>query len=195
MLVLRVLKDKISKLFIALLYIKGLTYCWCVVGDFNETLRQQDKWGGKAINRLRSSRFWTCVNNCNLIDLGFKGSRYTYSNHWKRTKGLILERIDRCFVSNEWLEHYPNVFVTHLPKSHSDHNPLIINLCLKSRSIHNKPFRLESYWLEHHEFKDILSNSWLNRDLTSAANHFKDNVINWSSLTFGDIFQKKEAFS
>lgn len=40
----------------------------------------------------------------NLIDLGYKGCKYTWPNHQKRIKNLILERLDSVFVSNDWLD-------------------------------------------------------------------------------------------
>lgn len=67
---------------------------WLIGGDFNEVLTANDKWGGRHVNNNRADIFWSCINNCNLFDLGFKGSKYTWSN--KRTRNdLILERLDR----------------------------------------------------------------------------------------------------
>lgn len=50
---------------------------WLIAGDFNEILSQQDKRGSLPINISRNSEFWSCINHCNLLDLDFKGSRYT----------------------------------------------------------------------------------------------------------------------
>lgn len=52
-------------------------------GDFNEITCQADKCGGNPINRARANRFINCTNYCGVIDLGFKGSHYTWSNHRK----------------------------------------------------------------------------------------------------------------
>ncbi|XP_070007321.1 uncharacterized protein LOC142165479 [Nicotiana tabacum] len=84
---------------------------WLIGGDFNDVLTQDKKWGGRNISRNRTSRFWLCINYCNLIDLEFKGCRYTWSNHRNRRHGLILERLDRCLVNEAWLELYPLVMV------------------------------------------------------------------------------------
>lgn len=99
---------------------------WLVAGDFNDILRQEEKFGGRKINRSRSSRFWSCVNFYNLVDLGFKGSRYTWSNHRRNNNRLILDRLDHCFANEEWLVNYPNESITHLPKTNSDHNLLLV---------------------------------------------------------------------
>lgn len=118
------------------------TDLWFVAGDFNDILSQQDKWGGNTINCSRSSRFWSCINHCNLIDLGFKGSSYTWSNHRKHHKGLILERLDRCFSNGNWLDQYLNVSITHLPKTHLDRNPLIVKLSSHNSFPTNRSFSI-----------------------------------------------------
>lgn len=85
------------------------------------------KMGGRPYNISRAHKLLNCINYCNLLDLGFKGSRYTWSNHRFR-EGLILERLDRYCPNKEWLFHYENVGVTHLPRTHSDHSPILLNL-------------------------------------------------------------------
>lgn len=43
-------------------------------------MKSSDKFGGNRISLSRSYLFWNCINHCNLIDLGFKDSKYTWSN-------------------------------------------------------------------------------------------------------------------
>lgn len=167
------------------------TDLWFRAGDFNDILTQQDKWEGISINYSHSSRFWSCVNHCNLINLVFKGCRYTWPNHRKHSKGLILERLDRCFSNSSWLDYYPNVSITHLPKTHSDHNSLLVKLSSQNNPLSHKSFRLEKYWLDHPEFQNIIRSSWQNRNLSEAISHFKDKATSWSNTTFGDFPHKK----
>lgn len=72
---------------------------WFLGGDFNKVISQQDKWGRRPINRNRASRFQSCINHYNLIDLSFKGAKYTWSNHRHTRSDLILERLDRCYIN------------------------------------------------------------------------------------------------
>ncbi|XP_075077480.1 uncharacterized protein LOC142164157 [Nicotiana tabacum] len=88
---------------------------WLVGGDFNDVLMSDVKWGGRPINNTRASQIWNCINKCKLLDLGFKRCKYNWSNCRKRSTGLIMERLDRCFVNDEWLSIYPNAIVNHLP--------------------------------------------------------------------------------
>ena len=69
---------------------------WLLLEDFNKVLTGEDKFGGKSINLNRALDFKDCLDTCNLLDLGFFGPKYTWSNRRQLTD-LILERIDRCF--------------------------------------------------------------------------------------------------
>lgn len=99
---------------------------------------------GRPISRIRSSRFLSCINHCSLLELGFNGAKYTWSNHRRSHNELILERLDRCFVNESWLEYDPNAIVTHLPKTYSDHNALLIPLFQPSRIPKQRIFRIET---------------------------------------------------
>ena len=60
-----------------------------------------------------------------MIDLGFLGPRYTWSNHHPLSH-LIQERIDRAYANADWNVLYPDASVKHLKRAHSDHNPILI---------------------------------------------------------------------
>ena len=53
---------------------------WIIAGDFNEVLTDNDKFGGRAVNATRSLLFKDCLDSCNMVDLGFSGPRFTWSN-------------------------------------------------------------------------------------------------------------------
>lgn len=48
--------------------------------DFNEVLEVKDKLGGAPINFNRANNLRQCLDQYNMIDLGFKGSTYTLTN-------------------------------------------------------------------------------------------------------------------
>lgn len=74
---------------------------WVIAGDFNEPLVEEDKFGGRAVSMNRSLQFKDCIDKCNMVDLGFLGPRFTWSNG-KEIFALIQERIDRFFVNLDW---------------------------------------------------------------------------------------------
>ncbi|GAU43270.1 hypothetical protein TSUD_36200 [Trifolium subterraneum] len=70
---------------------------WCIIGDFNDLLSQADK----------------------------KGSSVT----WIKSRGTpheIEERLDRAMASTSWLQLFPQVRLTNLLASYSDHSPILL---------------------------------------------------------------------
>lgn len=59
---------------------------WLLGGDFNEIIFTSEKFEGRVINIVRANLMLECFNFCNLIDLGYRGSRYTWTN--KMSQGL-----------------------------------------------------------------------------------------------------------
>lgn len=159
-----------------------------IAGDFNEILNQQDKQGGRKINSRRCNNFWNCLNNCNIIDLEFKGCKQTWSNHRRERNDLILEKIDQDFANKEWIVKYPNAQVTHLPKTHYDHNPFVITLIKPYLENQFKTFRLKKFLLEYPDFKNLVERCWINKDFSNASSLFEIEAKLWSRNTFGNIF-------
>lgn len=97
-----------------------------------------------------------------------------------------MERLDRVFANVQWLDLFPNSKILHLPKTHSDHSPLLINLnsCRKPRG--PRPFRLGKFWINHPSFKDVVKSCWIDNNLIQATNQLRDSSLSWSRTTFGD---------
>ena len=51
-------------------------------GDFNEIIRQGEKLGGAIRNRRQMQLFRDVLDECGFLDLGFLGSRFTWSKHF-----------------------------------------------------------------------------------------------------------------
>jgi hypothetical protein len=86
---------------------------------------------------------WVASLSIGMIDLGFSGNPYTWSNH-RQGHGLIKERLDRGIVSSTWLHAFPAISDTHLPDYTSDHNPLLLDTAIPSPSL-SRPFRFEEF--------------------------------------------------
>lgn len=54
-----------------------ITLPWLVCGDFNEVTNASEKLGGNPIKNNRVSAFVKCINEMNMLDLGFTGPRFT----------------------------------------------------------------------------------------------------------------------
>lgn len=164
-----------------------------VVGDFNEIFKSSEKFRGNCINHNRPTLFWDCINQSNLVDLGFKGSKFTWTNKRFRNKGsLILEGLDRCLANHSWIDLFPKASVTYLPRTHSNHSPMLITIS-KHNIISSKPFRMETIWCSHPTFPDMVKGTFLgNTDLTQATTNFQPIITSWNREIFGNLFQKKK---
>ena len=100
---------------------------WVIASDFNEVLMGEDKFGGRPVNIHKALQFQEYLNSCRMIDIGYSGSRYTWSNNRPMT-GLIHERIDRVFVNATWNGLYPEACVRHLERSHLDHCLVLLSI-------------------------------------------------------------------
>ena len=72
---------------------------WLCYGDFNEIIRQDEKLGGTRRPHNQMQQFREVMDECGFMDMGFEGSKYTWSKHFEN--GIsIWERLDRCLVTN-----------------------------------------------------------------------------------------------
>nr|XP_023881746.1 uncharacterized protein LOC111994120 [Quercus suber] len=165
---------------------------WIMAGDFNEPLVQDDKFGGRGISVNRSLSFKDCLDFCSMVDMGFSGPRYTWTNK-RDVNNLILERIDRFFMNPDWCVLYPEAKVTHLPRCHSDHC-LVLMETNPSRSVRlNRPFRFQEFWLSDMSFPNVVSSAWsCNRKLAESIEIFSKEANLWNRNHFGNIHQKKK---
>lgn len=128
---------------------------WLIGGDFNEVTNSTEKVGGLPINNRRSDNFLACLNHCQLIDLGYTGGTYTWSNN-RHISHRILERLDRCLANYDWLTIFPESSIHYLPRTHSDHSPLL--LTLKKYSVpQDKIFHFETMWITHPQFTSLIT--------------------------------------
>lgn len=128
------------------------------------------------------------------MDLGFKGTKYTWINkHFKNKNSLIHERLDCFFANQKWLLSYPNSQVVHLPRTHSDQCPHLLNLDAKIKSTMKKIFRFDTIWTSHPNLIKIISSSWqTNSKLEITIPTFEKVITHWNKETFDDIFKKKK---
>ncbi|KAA3483859.1 reverse transcriptase [Gossypium australe] len=75
---------------------------WLVLGDFNEITSSYEKRGGRFRSENQMSKFRDALEDCGLIDLGYRGRWYTWERgRFQETN--IHERLDRG-VANDTLD-------------------------------------------------------------------------------------------
>lgn len=100
---------------------------WSLMGDFNEVLFEDEKLGGNTICQRRVRAIQECMDACQMLDLGFLGPKFTWSN--KRGIDYLMQcRLDRFWANPKWKAHFAEANVTHLARANSDHCPLLLNL-------------------------------------------------------------------
>lgn len=98
---------------------------WSCVGDFNDLLSQDDKFGLHEHSEWCLKGFRETMQYCNLMDLPLTG----YSFTWSRRKGhsdFVEERLDRAFATSNWLSLYPNVQLVNAMAPISDHTLIFL---------------------------------------------------------------------
>lgn len=53
---------------------------WLMFGDFNDVYCSNEKFGGSVVSITRCLRFSNMMDVCGMVDLGFQGPAYTWTN-------------------------------------------------------------------------------------------------------------------
>lgn len=94
-------------------------------GDFNTIVRLDERTGGNGRLSPDSLEFGNWISEMSLIDMGFKGNKYT----WRRGKAgssFIAKRLDRVLCCAQVRLNWQEARVSHLPVLASDHSPLYL---------------------------------------------------------------------
>ncbi|GMY14460.1 hypothetical protein FCV25MIE_09699 [Fagus crenata] len=164
---------------------------WMIAGDFNEILASNEKFSTSLASQRRISCFHNCLDKCNLLDLGFNGPRFTWTN--KRQDGLVMEKLDRVLCNPAWKHSFEEVNVIHLPRIASDHSPILINTEPTLHNFGTRPFRLETIWFNDPSFPNLVHDSWTKfpQNVPLAIHDFTNRVTTWNRQVFGNIFHRK----
>ncbi|XP_074313509.1 uncharacterized protein LOC141648685 [Silene latifolia] len=181
-----------------------------VIGDFNQVELHSDKLGGSLTIRGQAEfTAWKFHNN--LVDIPFFGPRFTWMNG-QLANHCIMERLDRAYATQDWIDLFPASSVLHLPILISDHSPIMLRFMPQPKS-RKRPYRLDNWCLQIPEVMTLVSNAWntpvygsssyvLSRKLAAARfailnwviQHHICYGINWCSLEC-DLLQASTSLS
>ena len=105
----------------------NISFSWILLGDFNDMISEEEKLGGLPVNRTHIAAFRNCLDKCGLIDLGFHGPRFTWTNKSPVWQSTIKERLDRGLGNADRTLLFPTAEIHHLPRVKSDHYPIMLN--------------------------------------------------------------------
>ncbi|KAF7812949.1 reverse transcriptase [Senna tora] len=176
---------------------------WICIGDLNDISSQSEKLGGR-INP--SSKFFNLQNfmiEFDMIDMGFKGSLYTWSNGRAENRN-VKERLDRSLCNLSCRMAFPRAQVFHLPFLCFDHCPIVLNLNYVDIKT-PKVFKFEAIWIKHPDYPDLIKDSWLalNENASSMPLPLVENLdmcrsslVKWSSKALpNNVSLLKKLFS
>lgn len=132
---------------------------WAIGGGFN-VIRFEEEKTGRARNTRAMRDFSKFIVDLSLIDPPLHGGSYT----WFR--GFIEQtasRIDRFLLSQGWDEHFRAIKQRVLPRTTSDHCPILLECGNWDKG--KGYFKFENMWFEHKDFSGLIDFWWKSYDI------------------------------
>lgn len=146
------------------------------------------------VTQVQGRNLESWMDDVGLMDLKYKGPDYTWSNCWEDIH-LIRERHDRALANSEWITHFPNTQVLHLPRTFSDHYCPVLVTCLQTSTFSKQfPFRCKESWLLHSLFLDLFKRAWgvNSKDFEKSRDFFTIQIKNWLKYHYFATLNKKK---
>ncbi|KAL9675215.1 hypothetical protein QQ045_003416 [Rhodiola kirilowii] len=164
---------------------------WLVLGDFNEITCSDEMQGGRPRQVWQMENFRSTLSDCGLVDLGFEGYPFTFSNR-RGGDEEVKARLDRGVATMDWKNSFPRTVVSHVQLHASDHQLLILDTEKKCVMRRKKLFRFEVMWFDHPEFAGIMNEFWdrmgsENTRWWSKLRCCKEMLRDWNMSSFGNV--------
>lgn len=89
-------------------------------GDFNDIRDHLEKQWGRQRAEGSFNMFRSFICDMQTNEVNFTGSAWTWTNN-QAGDDYVEERLDRFFISSDWLFCHPKTVVNHIKKQSSDH--------------------------------------------------------------------------
>jgi hypothetical protein len=99
--------------------------------------------------------FSASISQIGVLEIWLKGQSFTWTNKQQQP---LLEKLDWCFISQDWSILYTGTRAQTLTRDVSDHVLCVVQVKIGIP----KPlvFCFENYWLLHEEFEEVFQNVW-----------------------------------
>ncbi|GJZ46414.1 RNA-directed DNA polymerase, eukaryota, reverse transcriptase zinc-binding domain protein [Tanacetum coccineum] len=132
---------------------------WVLIGDFNVTLNVEEHSAGMSHRNIDMQEFHDAVNKLEIEDICSSGFQYTWTKSLKNPNCLILKKLDRIMVNDEFMKQYHTAHGIFLPYGISDHSPGVLSI-QKGYLRKNNAFRFSNFTAGKGEFIDTVKNVW-----------------------------------
>lgn len=130
-----------------------------ILGDFNDLLCNEDKWGRIDHPRSLMEGFRETLEDCNLTELELCGGKYT----WEKCRGKrewVREKLDHAFSTLSWANKFLLCKLSMHHTTRSDHEPILLELVSTSISRRLFRFKFENIWLKDSNLKKEVQTYW-----------------------------------
>jgi hypothetical protein len=152
-----------------------------------------EKQGGRDTNYNIINLAQNTLNDCNLVDLGYHGDMFTWTNN-QIDNSHIKERLDRYCATPNWINRFPRFTNYHLMNYTSDHKPILLvfgtnNDFREDTNTKIKIKRFENSWSQDPDCLQLIKSTWENddEDLQNKLNSVMDKVHSWGKAKHGNI--------
>ena len=120
---------------------------WCMIGDFNEILSNNEKRGGPLSVDSSFLPFRNLLATCDMSEVESSGNGFTWGG--TRNNQWIQCKLDRCFGNPAWFSMFPTAHQWFLEKLGSDHKPVLVEFT-QDKSFFREQFHLINVGLRIH---------------------------------------------
>ncbi|KAI9112328.1 hypothetical protein K1719_016851 [Acacia pycnantha] len=123
-----------------------------------------------------------------------KGPFFTWKGPKWEDLDRVYKKLDRCLCNVSWLEKYENAEARILPRIHSDHHPVLVNLLGETQSAGPRNFRFQIMWQMHEKFNEVLQQSWIgNDDVHKKLVTLKQDLVVWNKEVLAGKYGRQHA--
>lgn len=131
---------------------------WIVMGDFNATLRPEDRYGGDRRWHGHQEEFRSSINQAGLLQPSYTGVRLTWHNG-QQGESMILRKLDWVFVNPHLMEKWQHAHAHFATREHSDHSAMTFTLAGEDRK-RGGQFKFLNLWVDQDNFMDLIRDNW-----------------------------------
>lgn len=133
---------------------------WCLIGDMNNVLGQDDKRGGRLYPTWLIQGFQEVMDECGLQDMELQGYPFTWQRGHGTSKWVEI-RLDMALVSKAWTDIFGDAKLINLEVTTSDHCPILLEPTPVSTIPRRRRIKFENAWLREPVCRKIVEDSWL----------------------------------